>query len=101
MSKAVIVSACRTPIGKFLGSLKGLQATDLGALVVRESVARAGIRPEDVEEVILGNVLSAGLGQNPARQAAVKGGLPGRVPALPVNKACGSELKAVPPAAQA
>src|SRR6266850_5067767 len=101
MSKAVIASACRTPLGKFLGSLKGLQATDLGALVVRESVTRAGIRPEDVEEVIMGNVLSAGLGQNPARQAAMKAGLPVTVPALTVNKVCGSGLKAVSLAAQA
>jgi acetyl-CoA C-acetyltransferase len=101
MSKAVIASACRTPIGKFLGSLKGLQATDLGALVVRESATRAGIRPEDVEEVIMGNVLSAGLGQNPARQAAMKAGLPVTVPALTVNKVCGSGLKAVSLAAQA
>src|SRR5882672_9547629 len=100
MSKAVIASACRTPIGKFLGSLKGLQATDLGALVVRESVTRAGIHPEDVEEVIMGNVLSAGLGQNPARQAAMKAGLPVTVPALTVNKVCGSGLKAVSLAAQ-
>ncbi len=101
MSKAVIVSACRTPIGKFLGSLKGLQATDLGALVVQESVTRAGIRPEDVEDVIMGNVLSAGLGQNPARQAAMKAGLPVTVPAVTVNKVCGSGLKAVSLAAQA
>src|SRR5438034_8362601 len=101
MSKAVIASACRTPIGKFLGSLKGLQATDLGAMLVRESVTRAGIRPEDVEEVIMGNVLSAGLGQNPARQAAMKAGLPVTVPALTVNKVCGAGLKAVSLAAQA
>src|SRR5437773_2649 len=101
MSKAVIVSACRTPIGKFLGSLKGLQATDLGALVVQESVTRAGIRPEDVEDVIMGNVLSAGLGQNPARQAAMKAGLAVTVPAVTVNKVCGSGLKAVSLAAQA
>src|SRR5881296_3650083 len=101
MSKAVIASACRTPIGKFLGSLKGLQATDLGALVVKEAVARAEIRPDDVEEVIMGNVLSAGLGQNPARQAAIKAGLPVKVPAFTLNKVCGSGLKAVSLAAQA
>ena len=101
MSKAVIVSACRTPIGKFLGTLKGLQATELGGLVVKEAVTRAGIRPEDVEDVILGNVLSAGLGQNPARQAALKAGLPVTVPALTINKVCGSGLKAVSLAAQA
>lgn len=101
MKKAVIVSACRTPVGRFLGSLKGLQATDLGAIAVKEAVRRADLRPEQVDEVILGNVLSAGLGQNPARQAALKGGLPVTVPALTVNKVCGSGLKAVALAAQA
>jgi acetyl-CoA C-acetyltransferase len=101
MKKPVIVSACRTPIGKFLGSLKSLPATAIGALAVQEAVRRAGVRPEDVEEVIMGNVLSAGLGQNPARQAALKGGLPVTVPALTVNKVCGSGLKAVSLAAQA
>jgi acetyl-CoA C-acetyltransferase len=101
MNKAVIVSACRTPVGKFLGSLKGFQATDLGALSVKEAVRRADLRPEQVDEVIMGNVLSAGLGQNPARQAALKGGLPVTVPALTVNKVCGSGLKAVALAAQA
>jgi acetyl-CoA C-acetyltransferase len=101
MSNAVIVGACRTAIGKFLGSLKAFQAPELGALVVKEAVTRAGIRPEDVEEVIVGNVLSAGLGQNPARQAAIKAGLPVTVPALTVNKVCGSGLKAVALAAQA
>jgi len=101
MNKAVIVSACRTAVGKFLGALKGFQAPELGALVVREAVARAGIRPDDVDEVIMGNVLSAGLGQNPARQAAIKAGLPVKVPALTVNKVCGSGLKAVSLAAQA
>jgi acetyl-CoA C-acetyltransferase len=101
MKKAVIVSACRTPVGKFLGSLKGFQATELGAIAVKEAVRRADLRPEQVDEVILGNVLSAGLGQNPARQAALKGGLPVTVPALTVNKVCGSGLKAVALAAQA
>lgn len=101
MKKAVIVSACRTPVGKFLGSLKGLQATDLGAIAVKEAVRRADLRPEQVDEVIMGNVLSAGVGQNPARQAALKGGLPVTVPALTVNKVCGSGLKAVALAAQA
>jgi acetyl-CoA C-acetyltransferase len=101
MKKAVIVSACRTPVGKFLGSLKGLQATDLGAIAVKEAVRRADLRPEQVDELIMGNVLSAGLGQNPARQAALKGGLPVTVPALTVNKVCGSGLKAVALAAQA
>jgi len=101
MKKAVIVSACRTPVGKFLGSLKGLQATDLGAIAVKEAVRRADLRPEQVDEVIMGNVLTAGVGQNPARQAALKGGLPVTVPALTVNKVCGSGLKAVALAAQA
>src|SRR2546425_5670057 len=101
MGKAVIVSACRTPVGRFLGSLKGIGATELGALVVKEAVARAEIRPDDVEEVIMGNVLSAGLGQNPARQAALKAGLPVKVPAFTLNKVCGSGLKAVSLAAQA
>jgi acetyl-CoA C-acetyltransferase len=101
MSKAVIVGACRTPIGKFLGSLKGLSAQELGALTVKEAVARSGVRPDEVEEVIMGNVLSAGLGQNPARQAAIKAGLPVTIPALTVNKVCGSGLKAVSLAAQA
>jgi acetyl-CoA C-acetyltransferase len=101
MKNAVIVGACRTPIGKFLGSLKGLPATALGALVVKETLKRSGVRPEDVEEVIMGNVVSAGLGQNPARQAALKGGLPVTVPALTINKVCGSGLKAVALAAQA
>ena len=101
MKNAVIVGACRTAVGKFLGSLKGMPATELGAHVVKETVKRSGVRPEDVEEVIMGNVLSAGLGQNPARQAALKGGLPVTVPALTINKVCGSGLKAVALAAQA
>jgi len=101
MRKAVIVAACRTPIGRFLGTLKGLPATELGGLVVREAVKRARLGPEQVDEVIMGNVLAAGLGQNPARQAALKGGLPVTVPALTINKVCGSGLKAVALAAQA
>ena len=101
MKKAVIVGSCRTPIGKFLGSLKGITAPELGALVVKETVKRAALRPEDVDEVVLGNVIQAGLGQNPARQAALKGGLPVTVPAVTVNKVCGSGLKAVMMAAQA
>src|SRR2546426_9656459 len=95
MGKAVIVSACRTPVGRFLGSLKGFGAPELGALVVKEAVARAEIRPDDVEEVIMGNVLSAGLGQNPARQAAVQAWLYGKVPAFTLNKGCGSGLNGV------
>ena len=101
MRKAVIVSACRTPVGKFLGTLKGFSAVELGATVVHEAMRRAGVAAEEVDEVIMGNVLSAGLGQNPARQAALKGGLPVTVPALTVNKVCGSGLKAVMLAAQA
>jgi acetyl-CoA C-acetyltransferase len=100
MRQAVIVSAVRTPTGKFLGTLKDLAATDLGALVVRESVRRAGIEPARVDECILGNVVSAGLGQAPARQAAIRGGLDNAVGALTVNKVCGSGLKAVMLAAQ-
>lgn len=98
--EAVIISACRTPVGKFLGSLKPLKATDLGAIVVREAVNRAGVKPEDVDEVIMGCVIQAGLGQNPARQAALHGGLPPSVSAVTVNKVCGSGLKAVMMAAQ-
>jgi acetyl-CoA C-acetyltransferase len=97
---AVIISAVRTPVGKFLGSLKGFTAPQLGAIVVRESVKRAGVAPEDVDEVIMGCVIQAGLGQNPARQAALRGGLPPAVSAVTVNKVCGSGLKAVMMAAQ-
>jgi acetyl-CoA C-acetyltransferase len=100
LNEAVIISAARTPVGKFLGSLKGFKATELGAIVVRESVKRAGIRPEDVDEVIMGCVIQAGLGQNPARQAALNGGLSSTVAAVTVNKVCGSGLKAVMMAAQ-
>src|SRR5215467_4158471 len=100
MSTPVILSAVRTPTGKFLGALKDLTATDLGAIVVREAVRRAGIEPADVDECIMGNVLSAGLGQAPARQAALKGDLDPRVAALTINKVCGSGLKAVMLAAQ-
>ncbi len=98
--EAVIISAARTPVGKFLGSLKGFSATDLGAIVVRESVKRAGVAVEDVDEVIMGCVIQAGLGQNPARQAALRGGLLPAVSAVTVNKVCGSGLKAVMMAAQ-
>ena len=98
--EAVIISAVRTPTGKFLGALKGFAATELGALVVRESVRRAGVAPEDVDEVIMGCVVQAGLGQNPARQAALKGGIPFGVSAVTINKVCGSGLKAVMMAAQ-
>src|SRR6266850_3296659 len=100
LKEAVIISASRTPVGKFLGSLKSFSATDLGAIVVRESVKRAGVKPEEVDEVIMGCVIQAGLGQNPARQAALHGGLPPAVSAVTVNKVCGSGLKAVMMAAQ-
>src|SRR5215212_9126874 len=100
MREAVIVSAVRLPTGKFLGTLKHLTAPQLGALVVREAVARAGIDPAQVDECIMGNVLQAGNGQNPARQAALNGGLHDRVAALTINKVCGSGLKAVMLAAQ-
>lgn len=98
--EAVIISAARTPVGKFLGSLKDFSATDLGAIAVRESVKRAGVKPEEIDEVIMGCVIQAGLGQNPARQAALRGGLPPTVAAVTVNKVCGSGLKAVMMAAQ-
>jgi acetyl-CoA C-acetyltransferase len=100
MRKPVIVSAVRTPSGKFLGSLKTMQAPQLGAIVVREAVRRAGLDPVAVEECIMGNVLSAGVGQAPARQAALFGGLSDDVAALTINKVCGSGLKAVMLAAQ-
>ena len=100
MRTPVIVSAVRTPSGKFLGSLKALQAPQLGAIVVREAVSRAGIDPAVVEECIMGNVLTAGVGQAPARQAALAGGLSDEVAALTINKVCGSGLKAVMLAAQ-
>ena len=97
---AVIVSAVRTATGKFLGALKPFTAPQLGAIVIREAVARAGIDPAIVEECIMGNVVSAGLGQAPARQAALRGGLANEVAALTINKVCGSGLKAVMLAAQ-
>src|ERR671933_1616237 len=98
--EAVIISACRTPTGKFQGALKGFTATDLGALVVGEAVRRAGVGAEEVDEVIMGCVIQAGLGQNPTRQAALRGGIPFGVSAVTVNKVCGSGLKAVMMAAQ-
>lgn len=100
MRTSVIVSAVRTPTGKFLGGLKSFTAPQLGAMVVKEAVRRAGIDPGDVDEVIMGNVVSAGLGQAPARQAAIHAGLPPKVGALTINKVCGSGLKAVMLAAQ-
>ena len=100
MSTSVILSAVRTPTGKFLGALKDFTAPQLGAMAVREAVARAGIDPAIVDECIMGNVIQAGNGQNPARQAALNGGLGEHVAALTVNKVCGSGLKAVMLAAQ-
>ena len=95
MREAVIVSAVRLPTGKFLGTLKDFSAPELGAMVVREAVRRAGVDPASVDECIMGNVVSAGVGQAPARQAALKGGLADTVAALTINKVCGSGLKAV------
>src|SRR5688500_1779182 len=100
MIDSVIVSAVRTPTGKFLGALKEFTAPELGAMVVREAVRRAGVDPTAVDECIMGNVVSAGLGQAPARQAALRGGLSDHVAALTINKVCGSGLKAVMLAAQ-
>ncbi|MHB8764852.1 MAG: thiolase family protein, partial [Deferrisomatales bacterium] len=99
--EAVIVSACRAPIGTYLGALSSFSATELGGLAVREAVRRSGVDAADIEECIMGNVVPAGLGQNPARQAALKGGLPTSVNAFTINKVCGSGLKAVMLAAQA
>src|SRR5271166_1495428 len=101
MKEAVIVSAVRLPIGKFQGSLSGFTAPTLGAMAVREAVRRAGVEPAQVEECIMGCVLQAGLGQNPARQAAIYGGLPPESSALTVNQVCGSGLRAVALAGQA
>src|SRR5947209_15242942 len=101
MAEALILSAARTPIGKYLGGLAEVSAPALGAVAVGEALRRARVPPERVDEVILGNVLQAGVGQNPARQAALKAGLPDTVAAFTVNKVCGSGLKAVMLAAQA
>ncbi|MHB8918881.1 MAG: acetyl-CoA C-acetyltransferase [Desulfocucumaceae bacterium] len=100
MKEAVIVSSVRAAVGKFDGSLKGTPAVDLGALVIREALKRSGVDGQLVNEVIMGNVLQAGLGQNPARQAAIKAGLPQEIPAWTLNLVCGSGLKAVGTAAQ-
>src|ERR1700735_3913957 len=97
----VIISGCRTAVGKFQGSLSDFSAPQLGAITVREAVRRAGIDPAQVDECIMGNVVSAGLGQNPARQAAIYGGLSPSVSAMTINKVCGSGLKAVGLAVQA
>jgi acetyl-CoA C-acetyltransferase len=97
----VIISGCRTPVGKFQGSLSEFTAPQLGAIVVREAVKRAGVAPTEIDECIMGNVITAGLGQNPARQAAIYGGLSSATGAMTINKVCGSGLKAVALAAQA
>ncbi|MDX1807852.1 MAG: acetyl-CoA C-acetyltransferase [Paenisporosarcina sp.] len=99
--EVVIVSAVRTAIGSFQGSLKDVSATKLGALVIKEAIVKAGIEPNQVSEVIMGNVLQAGLGQNPARQASIFAGLPDTVPSMTINKVCGSGLKAIHLATQA
>jgi acetyl-CoA C-acetyltransferase len=101
LDDVVIISACRTPVGKFQGSFSDLSATQLGAIVIREATKRAKLDPKQIDECIMGNVISAGLGQNPARQAALFGGLCPEVSAMTVNKVCGSGLKAVALAAQA
>jgi len=101
LEDVVIISGVRTPVGKFQGSLSDFSATQLGAMVVREAVKRANLDPKQVNECIMGNVVAAGLGQNPARQAALFGGLPPEVGAMTINKVCGSGLKAVALAAQA
>ncbi|MGA5690325.1 acetyl-CoA C-acetyltransferase [Cytobacillus pseudoceanisediminis] len=100
-TEVVIVSAVRTAIGSFNGSLKDVSAPELGAIAIKDALKKAGVTPDQIDEVILGNVLQAGLGQNPARQAALKAGLPESVSAMTINKVCGSGLKAVHLAAQA
>src|SRR3982751_1978118 len=101
MSNAVILSACRTPIGSFGGALKDLTAADLGAIVIREAIARANIRAADIGDVIMGCVLQAGTGMNVARQAALKAGVPVEVPGETINRVCGSGLQAVVHAVEA
>ena len=100
-NEAVILSAARTPVGRFQGTLGSVSATELGAIAVKAAVERAGINPEEIEEVIMGNVVSAGIGQAPARQSGILGGLPASVSATTVNKVCGSGLKAAMMSAQA
>lgn len=100
MKEVIIASAVRTAVGKFGGTLKDVPAVELGATVIREAIKRAGIKPEMIDETIMGNVIQAGLGQSPARQAAVKAGIPVEIPAFTLNKVCGSGLRAVSLAAQ-
>ena len=101
MNDVVIAGACRTPIGSFRGTLSSLPAPRLGSIVIKEAIRRAGVKPSDVDEVIMGNVISAGIGQAPARQAAIFAGLPSSVECMTINKVCGSGLKAVMLASQA
>ncbi|HVW02410.1 MAG TPA: acetyl-CoA C-acyltransferase, partial [Planctomycetaceae bacterium] len=101
MADAYLLAGARTPIGKFLGAFSQIPAPQLGAYALRAALERAGISPDEVDDVIMGNVLSAGVGQAPARQAALKAGMPPTVSALTVNKVCGSGLQAVMLAAQA
>ncbi|MDP4171229.1 MAG: beta-ketoacyl synthase N-terminal-like domain-containing protein, partial [Bacillota bacterium] len=100
-TEVVIVSAVRTAVGNFNGSLKDISASELGAIAIKGALEQAGVKPEYVDEIIMGNVLQAGLGQNPARQASLKAGSPESVSAMTINKVCGSGLKAVHLAAQA
>jgi acetyl-CoA C-acetyltransferase len=95
LREVFIVSAARTAIGSFLGTLKNFNASDLGGFAIKETLKRAGITGEDVGEVIMGNVVSAGMGQAPAKQALIKGGIPATVSSFAINKVCGSALKAV------
>ena len=95
MKEAVIVSGARTPVGAFNGSLSGFSAPQLGAIAIKEAVKRAGIKPEEIDEVLMGNVLQGGLGQAPARQASIAAGIPNTVSATTVNKVCGSGLKSI------
>jgi acetyl-CoA C-acetyltransferase len=101
MTDVVIVAAARTAVGSFNGSLAKISAADLGAHVIKGLLAKTGLKPEQISEVILGQVLTAGMGQNPARQALIKAGLPDMVPAMTINKVCGSGLKATHLAARA
>src|SRR5690349_4364740 len=100
MKEIVIVSAVRTAVGKFGGTLKDVPAVELGAIVIKEALKRANVKPEIVDEVVMGNVLQAGLGQNPTRQALIKAGIPDNVAGFTINKVCGSGLRAVSLAAQ-
>src|SRR5580765_1678822 len=100
-NSAVIVSAARTPIGNFLGGLSSLSAPELGAVAIRAAVDRARVSADDIDEVIMGNVIQGGVGQAPARQAALKAGVPNTVSAVTINKVCGSGLKSVMLASQA